>query len=963
MFNDAQPSAPRNDLADTPRCRALLAVGRRALGADVLLLLTCAADGTPSVHADGQEEEAGPLPGGWPECLTPEGGVTVTRSDTEPERWWSGLALGGTAAWGWLLASGTGDRAATDLGEVMQQLRHLAPVHDPTRVGPFLDPEVIERQSREEAVSHTLQRIIDAIPTPIFFKDAEFRYRGCNRAFSMAILGREPASVLGRTVDEVAPPRMAQRYDDADRTLFSHGGTQRYETEVRFHDGRVRDIDFHKAVIYDRAGRRIGIVGAMRDITEHRRAARALRRSEFRFRRFLDQSADAYFMHDLDGGLLDVNTAACRQLGYDQPTLLGMTMHELHGVEVPDKLRPIWQRLTTDPDAGQQMTETRLKRSDGSTYPVEMRLGYVPDPEGPVILVLATDVTERRRQEAAMRKRESMFRNVFEASEDAILILDGEQFVDCNEATLRILGADSRDGLLPMTPWAVSPPRQPDGRESREKALEMIRLAHERNFHRFEWLCRRVDGSTFPVEATMTTIDFEGRQALYTVCSDITERKAREREIERLANYDPLTDLPNRRLLQRRATRAIEAARRHGHQTAVIYLDLDRFKDVNDTQGHDVGDALLQQVAMRLGEQLRSEDVLARLGGDEFAVLMPRITPGELEGVARRLLEAFRESFALPVTTIRMQASIGAVICPRDGVTLGELLKHADIAMYRAKTDGCGYRLFQPVQGEAVRERVRIERDLERALSEGAIELAYQPRVSAADGSVTSVEALSRWTPNAGRAVAPGHFVPVAESSGLIHRLGRHALLLACRQVRAWHESGTAMRIAINISAKELQREHFSRDFLATLEAEGVPGSWMEVEITESNLMANAEGNVRTLGELKDAGVRIAVDDFGTGYSSLSYLKRLPVDALKIDQSFVRDMTVDPMDAGIVRTIIDLADSLGLTTIAEGVETQEQERALIALGCRGLQGYRYCRPCTAASLRSVLDTQFSLPRA
>ncbi|MQM39827.1 hypothetical protein KBTX_03864 [wastewater metagenome] len=673
-----------------------------------------------------------------------------------------------------------------------------------------------------------LQRIVDAIPAPVFFKDAECRYIGCNEAFARGILGRAPEEVAGKGVYDLAPPHLAAVYEEADRALLASGGVQVYETRVRFTDGSERDISFHKAVFPDDAGAPGGIVGVM------------------------------------------------------------------------------------------------------------------------------LDITERRRHERQLEEREAMFRSVFEASEDAILILDDDTFADCNPATLHILRQPDRDHILGRRPCDISPEFQPDGQRSCDKAAEMVRIAYERHFHRFEWTHLRADGEPFPCEVTLTTMAFRGRSALYVVWNDITERRQRERRIEELAHYDPLTGLPNRRLLHARGSALLARADDRGEPVGVMYMDLNRFKDINDTQGHEHGDALLQQVAGRLREVLPERCLLARLGGDEFAVLIPGADEAILETEARRVLECFERPFRHGSFSAELGASIGLVHYPEHGASLPELLKNADIAMYEAKLGGLGYCVFRRAQANHVQERVALERALREAIAAQDIELHYQPRVDVRDGRITGLEALARWyRPDRGW-VSPAEFVPLAEQTGLVHALDRLVLNTACVQARDWRSRGLNPRVGVNISALTLQQDDFVATVLAALAACGLPGDALEVEVTESAAMHDAEANTVKLTELKGHGVRVAIDDFGTGYSSLSYLKRLPVDCLKVDQSFVRDIPGDPMDLGLVETIIALAASMGLTTVAEGVETPEQLDAVRRLGCGDLQGFLAAAPASADDLEAVL---------
>jgi len=803
-----------------------------------------------------------------------------------------------------------------------------------------------------------LQRIIDAIPAPVFFKDTAYRYLGCNEAFARDILGREPADVAGKTVHDLASPELARIYEEADRELMRTGGAQQYETRVRFADGRMRDIAFHKAVFRDTDGTPAGIVGVMLDITERKLAEDAQRESERHFRRFVDHAVDAFILHDADGNIRDVNESACRRLGYDREAFIALNVADVDADHSPLQLRNIWEKLLAGDEDETLTLESRHRTRAGEVFPVELRIAAFREEDEPRFLVLASDISERKRNEVLLRERERMFQSVFHASEDAILILDGDTFIDCNEATVRMLRCRSKDEVLPSPPWALSPERQPDGRLSTEKAEEMIQTAFRRHFHRFEWVHRRADGEDFPVEVTLTTVDLEGRRVLYVVWNEITERKQRERRIRELAHFDPLTRLPNRRLLQDHARQALAMAERHKHPVGVMYMDLNRFKDINDTQGHDIGDELLVQVADRLQRCLRDTDTLARLGGDEFAFLLPETDADRMEDIAGRLLGVFDTVFKAGDLSVRLGASIGMVSYPNDGDTLSELLKNADIAMYEAKATSSGYCAFHHQHARRLHARVSLERELRIALDRGELQAHYQPRVEVHDGALHSVEVLARWPDGNGAWIPPAEFIPVAERSGLIHILGQNMLRLACRQCRAWRDEGLDVRVAVNVSALELQREDFVDTTRRTLEECGLPGEFLEIEITETAVMADAEGNIATLSALKSQGVHIAIDDFGTGYSSLSYLKRLPVDCLKVDHSFIRDMIEDPMDSGIVETIVALARSMDINTVAEGVETAEQFRAARTLGCDAVQGYLFAAPQSAEPAASLLTAKY-----
>jgi diguanylate cyclase (GGDEF)-like protein/PAS domain S-box-containing protein len=447
------------------------------------------------------------------------------------------------------------------------------------------------------------------------------------------------------------------------------------------------------------------------------------------------------------------------------------------------------------------------------------------------------------------------------------------------------------------------------------------------------------------------------------VVTDVTDRKAREAEVEHLSYFDALTHLPNRRLLGERAQQAMAKARQKDASCAVIYLDLDRFKDINDTRGHDTGDALLLGVARRLQGCLREGDTLARLGGDEFAVLLPDADGETAARTAGRIQTALRDPIEAGDQGYQVAASMGVAIFPEHGEDLGELLKHADIAMFQAKSRGLDHLQFHPEQREAVQQRVQLETELRRAIEEQALQIHFQPQVCLSTFRVAGLESLVRWEHPERGTISPAVFIPLAEETGLIHTLGQQVLEAALAQARAWSDQGWGPpRVAVNLSAIELQAPEVVARIEETLNLYEVPGHQLELEITETAAMTDPEHNLRTLQALRELGVSIAIDDFGTGYSSFSYLERLPVDSLKIDRSFVGKIDEQAEDQGIIQTILALTRELDLGCVAEGVETPGQEAILRRVGCFMGQGFRYAPALPAAELnRRFPDLRFDGP--
>jgi diguanylate cyclase (GGDEF)-like protein/PAS domain S-box-containing protein len=442
---------------------------------------------------------------------------------------------------------------------------------------------------------------------------------------------------------------------------------------------------------------------------------------------------------------------------------------------------------------------------------------------------------------------------------------------------------------------------------------------------------------------------------IYGLCgiaTDITRQKAAEQAIHHLAFYDPLTQLPNRRLLMEQLQHTLAAAARHEQGGALLFIDIDNFKDINDTQGHHIGDQLLQQVAERLRACTRDEDTLARQGGDEFVLVLQGLSTDltqavqQADQVGRKILQQLAQPYALESGACPSSVSIGVAMFSEPDLTREELLKQADLAMYRAKADGRNtLRFFDPEMQARVSARTQLEADLRQALASGQFLLHYQAQVGA-QGQVLGYEALVRWQHPQRGLVPPLEFIPTAESSGLIQPLGRWILGSACRQLVAWSgiEGQAQWSIAVNVSARQFHQPEFVHEVQQALLESGANPRLLELELTESQLVDDVDSVIARMDALKALGVRLSLDDFGTGYSSLSILKRLPLDQLKIDQTFVRDLLTDPQDASIVRAIVTMGASLGLDVIAEGVETAAQRDALVALGCANFQGYLFGRP-------------------
>jgi diguanylate cyclase (GGDEF)-like protein/PAS domain S-box-containing protein len=600
--------------------------------------------------------------------------------------------------------------------------------------------------------------------------------------------------------------------------------------------------------------------------------------------------------------------------------------------------------------------EYRLRSVDGQVrhYHDSMTIEVAADGTPLAVAGVAVDVSQRAATELALKEAEGKFRGTIEAAQVGIFVLQNATFSYANQFLLSAFGYASEDLLGKLGPVDLVVPEQ------REMLIDQVkRRAAGEPGKAYEINALRKDGTTFPARVLGTPTTINGLPASVGTLVDISEQKAAENKIRELAEFDPLTGLPNRRLLHDRFAQMVAVAEREQSDLALIFLDLDHFKRINDSLGHSVGDDLLCAVAERLASVIRKIDTLARLGGDEFIFALPGIQAATAAEVARRLLEVCASPFSVAGHDLTISPSLGISLYPRDGKDLEALLCNADTAMYKAKELGRNnFQFYASEMNVATLEHLLMESSLRRAMNSGEFVLHYQPLICLRTGQITGVEALIRWQhPDLGL-IMPDRFIHVAEDTGLINPLGDWVLCEACRQAMVWQEAGLpALRMAVNVAPVQFRQAGFVEELAGALAASGLNAEYLELELTERTVMHDAEINLGTMSAINRMGVELALDDFGTGYSSLAYLRRFPVGKLKIDRSFVRDMVDEADDQAIASTIVLMGHNLRLKVLAEGVETADQLALLRKMGCDMAQGFYFSRAVPAEQLADLLREQ------
>ncbi|MDP3512944.1 MAG: EAL domain-containing protein [Sulfuritalea sp.] len=796
---------------------------------------------------------------------------------------------------------------------------------------PHLMAQLLQRNPR--AVSLSIHDGTDQRPENLFYSSAE-----ADRAASAKFVHSETLVVGGRpwTLNYASLPALEGSGYMTRSTQVLAGGV--LTSLLLF------TIAWSLATTRDRA------LSLARDMT------RSLRESEDRFRVLVEQAPDAIVVYDVDlGHFVDANAQAEKLFGCSREELLagGVERFYAPGLHGGKTAAQVVQEMLERAMAGDQVVFDRtIRNGQGQLVRCEIRLVRLPAIGHRLIRGSFIDITERKRAEADLRVAAITFE-----SQEGVIITDAATVIlRVNRAFTEVTGYSSADAV------GKTPRLLHSGRHDAAFFAAMWEGLEQRGTWRGEIWNRRKSGEIYPGWINITAV--KGGRGTVThyvaTLADITLRKAAEDEIRHLAFYDPLTGLPNRRLMLERLRQALTSSARHGRHGALMLFDLDDFKTLNDTLGHDIGDQFLIEVASRLASSIRECDTVARLGGDEFVIILEDLDAEALaamqaESVAVKIQAMLNEPYLLDLSlsggehntrSYHCTSSIGITLFRDHSLSVDELMKRADTAMYQAKALGRNtLRFFDPAMQAAVTAHAALENDLRKAIAERQFLVHYQAQVDFS-GQVIGAEALVRWQHPLRGLVHPTEFIPLAEDTGLIQTLGHWVLETACRQLAAWaaRPETRHLTLAVNVSAQEFRRKDFVEEVLETIRSTGANPQRLKLELTESQLVHNVQEIIDKMLLLKAVGVGFSLDDFGTGYSSLAYLKRMPLDQLKIDQSFVRDVLLDSNDAAIARTVVALAHSLGLGVIAEGVESALQRDFLADSGCHAYQGFFFSQP-------------------
>ena len=689
-------------------------------------------------------------------------------------------------------------------------------------------------------------------------------------------------------------------------------------------------------------------VSVARDISERLRHEVAQQESEETYRSVIGTALDGFWMTDTQGRLLDVNQAYCDMSGYSKEELLNMTIPDIDSEERSDDTE---QRIHHIRQHGKSQFISKHRRKDGSIFDVEVRATYWPKHGGRFFAYLR-DITEQRQNEMRLKQAAAVFENTSEA----VMVVSVDLKIQMvNKAFCSMTGYREAD-VIDQSPAILQ-----SGQHPRTFYRAMWHSIKKYDSWQGEVISRRADGSTYPELLNISVVRNNKNEISHYVgvLADLSEQKASENKLAYLDYHDSLTGLANRKTLMMRADHAIRQAQKEGGQVALMLLDLDRFKNVNDSYGHKAGDDLLKQVSQVLDQTVPHLDTLARLGGDEYAMLFDHYEDAaELSLLAQQIINQLNQPWILKKgQTVTVGASIGISLAPHNGNDAHTLLQHADAALYQAKAEGRSrFSFFSEALTRNARNQLELETQMYRALENDELCVYLQPQTDIHSNSITGAEALVRWQHPEKGLLSPFSFIDLCEQNGQINRIGYQVLLKTCHRGKQWLDEGKPpLVLAVNLSASQISDPELFHQVSDILMQTGFPAHHLELELTESALMSETESTIALLERFRSLGIHIAIDDFGTGYSSFSYLKRFPIDVLKIDKSFIDEIEHNARDREIVAAIIAMGHSLGIKVLAEGVEHENQLKILNEIGCDIYQGYLMSRPLPMDQFARLLD--------
>ncbi|WP_166255792.1 sensor domain-containing protein [Solimonas terrae] len=813
-----------------------------------------------------------------------------------------------------------------------------------------------------------LRLVIEATPNAMIMVDQQGTIILVNSQ-TERLFGHLRSEMLGQSVEMLVPQRFRGAHHGYRRGFFAHPDTRSMGAGRDLYgvrkDGSEVPIEIGLNPLKMPEG--VFVLASIIDITERKR-------SEERLRLVIEAAPNAMLMVNAGGGIVLVNSQAEKLFGYSRQELLELTIESL----IPKRFRHQHERsrngFFSQPDARAMGAGRDLYglRKNGSEVPIEIGLNPLRIEQAQFVLASVIDITERLSADRLQRSLQAgvLRQAILDSLPFSVIATDTEgQIVAINPAAEQLLGYPPQ-ALVGQSAMVMHEPAEVERRA--EELSTQTGLHIPANFQVIvasgsrttaderEWTYVHRDGSRVPVNIAITAMrDESGRvNGFLKVAYDITERRRAEAFIRHMAHHDALTNLPNRTLLLDRLESAIRQARRSGGGVVVLMLDLDHFKRINDSLGHQIGDKLLLKISQRLQRRVRDVDTVARLGGDEFVIVLTGIhSASDVQPLINELMRTISAPMSFDGHELLVTTSIGGCMFPADGSDPGALLKNADTAMYHAKASGrSNFHWFTTAMLQQTEEKLALGTALRRAIESSELTIVYQPEISLRDGRIVGMEALVRWSSPRHGEVSPDRFIPVAEETGLILTLGEWVLHSACREcVALQRTAGRNLRLAVNVSPRQFQQKDLPQLLQRVLTESGLPAHCMELEITEGMLMQSPEESAEVLRELRRLGIAIVVDDFGTGYSSLAYLTRFPIDKIKIDRSFVRDIANDAADAAVVNAIIAMARSLDIRVIAEGVETEEQEQYLLDRGCDEVQGFRYSPGVRAEDFARLLE--------